>query len=261
MADWLKTQGHMIHVSKGVYFMQDNDLWKVYRRAIYCDGVFCPSSKSDVAHIMLRWCQDNSDVIHDRRIKDPLSFLDALKEQERIFKWCDKKDYTIDDLTIYVCHSIMMMTEVKMFEEVIMPSENVMPFNIDVRSYEDEHQFKRIGVYIDAIVDERRKVIKEWYAERGAVEKEIYSCIDNLYECIFKGDLTYKYYGVIASGRVCLDMYRKEITLGAINSERIATIGDDGTIKPSSSYISLSDKDEESLKWVLSRIDYRHNEK
>lgn len=172
--EWLTTCGQMVHVAKSTYAYPNNskdNLWKMYRRAIICDGVYCPYYKSDVAHVLLKWCYANKDNINDYRISDPIRIVDELKNMQRRFKLYYNEDCSdIDMLTIELCHSIIQGTSTKMYTKLILPSKEVLPLASNAKDFNNEWRkniFKKYAGLTDADMKKSLKGLIQVTKENG----------------------------------------------------------------------------------------------
>lgn len=232
----------MVHVAKSTYAYPNNskdNLWKMYRRAIICDGVYTPYYKSDVAHVLLKWCYANKDNINDYRISDPIRIVDELKDMQRRFKLYYNEDCSdIDMLTIELCHSIIQGTSTKMYTKLILPSKEVLPLASNAKDFNNEWRkniFKKYAGLTDADISE----YKREYAS-------------TLFDDIIGGELPYSHETQEKHG-VRLDNEKKIVT---VDGKTIAKISDDGTIN-CPEYICMSEyskKKQEALTEIILNV-------
>ena len=187
--------GHVFLYAKG-WYRYTKGLWEGYRRAIIADGHYMPETIHETAYLLYQILVHNKEEIlgyrddYDMYIFDNIqkTLIDIMYWQKEFIK--DMSPAQVHSLAvIWFCHNVFQTCPVKIFDEILIPSNKVMllTHHYDVKNNGEEYH-KHIATW--EIFRGRKPYDKEY-----SLGKSSYKSLPKyhpLRKAIRKGELHYE---------------------------------------------------------------------
>lgn len=139
--------GHVFLYAKG-WYRYTKGLWEGYRRAIIADGHYMPETIHETAYLLYQTLVHNKEEIlgyrddYDMYIFDNIqkTLIDIMYWQKELIK--DMSPAQVHSLAvIWFCHNVFQTCPVKIFDEILIPSNKVMllTYHYDVKNNGEEY--------------------------------------------------------------------------------------------------------------------------